>query len=94
MRWGDVFRAEVSDDQLHWLEEDLTKHSSSKGTIVFTHQPLWYDAAAWQRVHRVLRDHHVLAVVAGHFHYSQDEGTTIRALAGSVTRPVSEALMD
>ena len=75
VRWGDVFRAEISDDQLHWLEEDLTKHSSSKGTIVFTHQPLWYNVAAWQRVHRVLRDHHVLAVVAGHFHYSQDEGT-------------------
>ena len=75
VRWGDAFRAEISPNQLRWLEEDLTKHASSRGTIVFTHQPLWYNVGAWAPVHNALRTHHVLAVVAGHFHYSQDEGT-------------------
>jgi predicted phosphodiesterase len=76
VRWGDAFRAEISANQRQWLEEDLSKHASSNGTIVFTHQPLWYNVGSWARVHEVLRSHHVLAVVAGHFHYSQDEGTT------------------
>ncbi len=70
-RWGNVFRARLSGQQLRWLESDLKTHLQSKGIIVFTHQPLWYNWGGWERVHQLLSRYPVRAVIAGHFHYSQ-----------------------
>lgn len=74
VRWGDAFLAGITDEQFAWLQEDLAKHRSAAGIVVFTHQPLWCNVGAWQPVHRLLRQYPVRAVVAGHLHYSQDEG--------------------
>jgi predicted phosphodiesterase len=74
-RWGDVFLARISDQQFKWLTEDLKQHQQAKGIIVFLHQPLWYNWSGWMRVHHLLRRYPVAVVVAGHFHYDQDEGT-------------------
>lgn len=74
-RWGTTFRARISDGQMAWLKADLAKHRKAKGVIVFLHQPLWYQWANWAPVHELLRRYRVRAVVAGHFHYNQDEGS-------------------
>lgn len=74
VRWGDAFLARLSEDQSDWLQKDLSKHRSARGIIVFMHQPLWYNVAAWQPMHRLLRKYPVRAVIAGHVHYDQDEG--------------------
>ena len=75
-RWGNIFFARISDDQFDWLEQTLrTGRKARKGTIVFIHQPLWYNWGDWARVHGLLAAHDVRLVIAGHFHYSQDEGT-------------------
>ena len=74
-RWGNVFLAKISDAQLDWLERDLERNKACAGMVVFLHQPLWYHWAGWARVHRLLARYPVRAVIAGHFHYDQDEGT-------------------
>jgi len=74
-RWGDVFLDKFTAEQYKWLESDLAKHRNAKGIIVFIHQPMWYNWSGWMQVHQLLRRYPVLAVVAGHFHYDQDEGT-------------------
>ena len=74
-RWGTTFRARLSGEQMAWLSTDLQQHRRAKGIIVFLHQPLWYQWANWAPVHELLRKHRVRAVVAGHFHYNQDEGS-------------------
>ena len=66
--------ARISDEQLKWLDNDLKKHKNSKGIVVFLHQPLWYNWSAWKKVHEILRKYRVMTVIAGHFHYNQDEG--------------------
>ena len=73
-RWGDVFLSEISDEQFEWLKKDLSAHRQASAITVFTHQPLWYNWAGWSRVHSLLQEFHVKAVIAGHFHYNQDEG--------------------
>ena len=73
-RWGTTFRARLSDGQLSWLRRDLEQHRRAKGIVVFLHQPLWYQWTNWAPVHELLRRYRVRAVVAGHFHYNQDEG--------------------
>jgi predicted phosphodiesterase len=73
-RWGNIFMAQISDNQLRWLEDELKEHKNSKGIIVFTHQPLWYNWTGWMRVHHLLKQYPVITVIAGHFHYNQDEG--------------------
>lgn len=73
-RWGSTFRARISTAQQQWLQTDLQQARRAKGVIVFLHQPLWYQWADWAPVHALLRQHHVRAVIAGHFHYNQDEG--------------------
>ena len=73
-RWGDIFLARIQDDQLAWLERDLAAHRRTRAVVVFLHQPLWYHWSGWKRVHDLLRRYPVAAVVAGHFHYDQDEG--------------------
>ncbi|MEW5722366.1 MAG: metallophosphoesterase [Thermodesulfobacteriota bacterium] len=73
-RWGDVFLARLSDAQVRWLKSELEKRRSAEGIVVFLHKPLWYNFAAWRQVHDLLRRHPVAAVIAGHFHYDQDDG--------------------
>jgi calcineurin-like phosphoesterase family protein len=73
-RWGDVFLSRISEEQLQWLKRDLEAHRRSKGIVIFLHQPLWYNWAWWAPIHAALRSYPVVAVIAGHFHYNQDEG--------------------
>lgn len=73
-RWGNIFMARISDEQFNWLDQDLRRNKKSKGIIVFLHQPLWYNWSGWIRVHQLLRKYPVATVIAGHFHYNQDEG--------------------
>ncbi len=74
-RWGKIFFARISDRQFAWLKDVLAgRRPETHGTIVFIHQPLWYNWGDWSRVHALLAEHGVLLVVAGHFHYSQDDG--------------------
>ena len=72
-RWGNVFFAKISDRQLAWLKTDLKKAADTQGIIVFTHQPLWYNGSSWHRVHEVLAQYNTKAVIAGHYHYDQDD---------------------
>lgn len=74
-RWGDVFLARLTGEQIAWLESDLNAHGTAKGIVIFLHQPLWYNWSGWMAVHQLLRRYPVRAVIAGHFHYDQDEGT-------------------
>lgn len=73
-RWGNVFLNEITDAQLLWLRDDLEKNKFAKAIVVFLHHPQWYNWSAWQRVHNLLRRYPVAAVIAGHFHYDQNEG--------------------
>ena len=72
-RWGNVYFAKISDDQLEWLEKDLADADTGKGVIVFTHQPLWYNWGSWRRVHELLARYNTKVVVAGHYHYDQSD---------------------
>jgi hypothetical protein len=73
-RWGDVFLNRFTAAQYKWLKDDLANHQNAKGVIVFIHHPMWYSWSGWAAVHQLLRRYPVLAVIAGHFHYDQDEG--------------------
>lgn len=73
-RFGNIFLSQVYDDQFAWLRNDLRNHRNSRGIIVWVHQPMWYHASGWQRVHELLRRFPVAAVISGHFHYNQDGG--------------------
>ena len=72
-RWGDIYLAKINDEQLSWLSFDLSNYKESKGIIVFLHQPLWYNWSQWLPVHNILKKYPVSAVIAGHFHYPQDD---------------------
>ena len=94
-RWGDIFLDRVSVEQLNWLKADLEKHRTAKGIIVFLHHPMWYNWSGWKAVHNLLRTHNTLAVIAGHFHYPQDEGSldnihyfVVGATGGDISRYV------
>lgn len=97
-RWGSTFLARLSLSQREWLAADLRTHARARATVVFLHQPLWYQWADWQPVHDLLRRHRVAAVVAGHFHYDQDDGDLdgiryliVGAAGGSVKRASRDA---
>jgi predicted phosphohydrolase len=72
-RWGNVFFSQISNTQYQWLQNDLQTHANAKGIIVFLHQPMWYNWMGWSRVHQLLKQYQVSAVVAGHFHYNQQD---------------------
>ncbi len=67
---GDVI---FSDDQLAWLEGVLDRTDPGTPTVLLMHRPLWrYRDIKWfDRVHPMLVDHDVDAVIAGHFHALQ-----------------------
>jgi hypothetical protein len=73
-RWGSIFLNGISGEQLAWLKSDLEAHKKTRGIIVVVHHPHWYVWSNWSAVHALLRQYPVKAVVAGHFHYDQDEG--------------------
>ncbi|HXO19439.1 MAG TPA: metallophosphoesterase [Thermoanaerobaculia bacterium] len=73
-RFGNIFLSQVYDDQFAFLKNDLNHHQNARGIIVWVHQPLWYHVSGWQRVHELLRQYPVAAVISGHFHYNQDGG--------------------
>lgn len=96
-RWGDVFLNKFTPEQYNWLKGDLAAHKNAKGIIVFIHQPMWYNWSGWNSVHQLLRRYPVLAVIAGHFHYDQDEGTldSIRyVVLGSTGGTIKDASRD
>jgi len=73
-RWGSIFLNSISDRQMSWLKTELDTHKDSKGIVVILHHPHWYVWSNWYRIHELLRRYPVKAVIAGHFHYSQDDG--------------------
>lgn len=73
-RFGNIFLSQVYDDQFAFLQQDLQAHQNATAIIVWVHQPLWYHVSGWKRVHELLRQFPVAAVISGHFHYSQDVG--------------------
>ena len=73
-RFGNIFLSQVYDDQFNWLRDDLNAHRNARAIVVWVHQPLWYHVSGWQRVHELLRQYPVAAVISGHFHYNQDGG--------------------
>jgi 3',5'-cyclic AMP phosphodiesterase CpdA len=70
-RWGNIFYADISDEQYEWLAGDLASHAATRGVFVLLHQPLWYMWSTWDRVHQLLARYPTKAVIAGHFHYNQ-----------------------
>ena len=65
---GDI---RFSDEQLAWLEGVLESAAQRDGaTVLLMHRPLWrYGKVKWDtRVHPMLVEHGVDAVIAGHFH--------------------------
>jgi 3',5'-cyclic AMP phosphodiesterase CpdA len=72
-RFGNIFLSQVYDNQFQWLKNDLEAHKTAHAIIVWVHQPLWYHVSGWQRVHNLLRQYPVAAVVSGHFHYNQKD---------------------
>jgi len=73
-RWGSIFLNKLSTEQLSWLRNDLEKHKDSSGIIVLVHHPMWYVWSNWMEVHSILKEYNVTAVIAGHYHYDQDDG--------------------
>jgi hypothetical protein len=73
-RWGSIFLNKISREQLAWLKEDLHNSRRSKGVVVLVHHPHWYVWQNWQPVHELLKAYKTRAVIAGHYHYDQDEG--------------------
>ncbi len=97
-RWGVTLLAGLSAHQRQWLAADLKDHQNAEGIVVFLHQPLWYDWTRWREIHALLRRYPVLAVIAGHFHYNQDDGlldgiryVNVGATGGSTKRGSSRA---
>lgn len=73
-RWGPIFLNHFSQAQVDWLKKDLFAHRKAKGIVVFLHQPHWYVWSNWYEIHQILREYPVAGVIAGHYHYDQDDG--------------------
>ncbi len=73
-RWGPIFLNHFSQAQIDWLKKDLHAHRKAKGIVVFLHQPHWYVWSNWFEIHQILREYPVAGVIAGHYHYDQDDG--------------------
>jgi hypothetical protein len=73
-RWGPIFLNKFSQDQINWLKQDLEAYRQTAGIVVFLHQPNWYVWSNWFEIHQILRQYPVAGVIAGHYHYDQDDG--------------------
>lgn len=73
-RWGSIFQNKISEKQFEWLKQDLEKNKNSKGIIVVVHHPMWYVWSNWMEIHNLLTQYPVISVLAGHYHYDQDDG--------------------
>lgn len=71
--------AHIGDEQLAWLESDLSESADARWTLVFLHKPIWIyserdklagnpDSTRWEKLAALLgdRDH---TVFAGHVHH-------------------------
>ena len=70
----------MSESQLSFLKDSLTKHQAADHVFVFLHHPRWimpnYRGGNWDTVHQVLKDAgNVSAVFAGHIHHMHYGGT-------------------
>ena len=74
-RWGSIFLDKINAEQILWLKNNLEKSKHSNGIVVIVHHPHWYVWSNWMEIHEILRDYPVIAVIAGHYHYDQDDGT-------------------
>lgn len=74
-RWGSIMLNKLNFEQLSWLRDDLEKSKHSNGIVVIVHHPHWYVWSNWMEIHEILRDYPVIVVIAGHYHYDQDDGT-------------------
>ena len=72
-RWGNIFLNEISAEQLQWLTADLEANKQARAIFVTIHHPQWYVWSNWSGVHSLLRQYPVKAVIAGHYHYDQDQ---------------------
>ncbi|RPG17609.1 MAG: hypothetical protein CBB69_007150 [Phycisphaera sp. TMED9] len=63
----------ISDRQIAWLGRVLEQADASKPVVLLMHRPLWrIKGVDWEtRVHPLLVEHGVDAVIAGHFHALQ-----------------------
>ncbi len=63
----------ISDTQIAWLRRVLEQADPNKPIVLLMHRPLWRDKrVGWDtRVHPLLVEHGVDAVIAGHFHALQ-----------------------
>lgn len=61
----------IGEEQLAWLQQDLTESAKAKHTFLFLHRPLWSKkgtaAGNWPRVEELLSAHRY-TVFAGHVH--------------------------
>jgi len=73
-RWSSIFLNKINKEQLNWLKKDLEANKKNHGVIVLVHQPHWYVWQNWQPVHELLKEYKTRTVIAGHYHYDQDEG--------------------
>lgn len=76
----------LGDDQLAWLENDLTARSSSTPIVVFAHMPLWSVYSPWgwgtgdaDRAIAALRRFGSVTVLNGHIHQ------IVQKLEGNIT---------
>ncbi|MFA4906687.1 MAG: metallophosphoesterase [archaeon] len=73
-RWGSIFLNQISAEQMNWLANDLEENKNASGIIVLVHHPHWYVWQNWSKVHDLLKQYPVAVVIAGHYHYDQDDG--------------------
>ncbi len=73
-RWGSIFLNQISEEQIAWLKNDLSEHKKTNGIIVVIHHPQWYVWQNWSTIHDMLKSYPVIAVIAGHYHYDQNDG--------------------
>lgn len=63
-------KVDISDRQVSWLEQVLGAAPTDRPIVLLMHRPLWrYKDVRWdERVHPMLVENGVDAVIAGHFH--------------------------
>ena len=93
----------MSDSQLSFLKDSLTKYRAAEHVFVFLHHPRWimpnYQGGNWDTVHQLLKDAgNVSAVFAGHIHHMHYGGTkdgiqyyTLGTTGGSLQAEIPDA---